>query len=233
MLLKGLAEVRVAPDAAAAAEMVLLRIASAQAVPPPGELTRLLSEVAGGPSSQPAPVAGSRQPEPAAMQHHAGLLAVAPTLADAPAACVSADTPDCASFEALLELLKRGGERPLAAYLEEGAHLVRFAPGAVEFRPATGMPADVASRLRAAASRLSGRPWNVTLAETGGSPTLAQQRAAARAERIDELRREPAVRRVLETYPGADILELRTPVPDERLPAGPPGDRETSEVGRR
>ncbi|MFZ1428982.1 MAG: DNA polymerase III subunit gamma/tau, partial [Geminicoccaceae bacterium] len=47
MLLKGIDEVRTAPDAAAAAEMLLLRLACVSDLPSPGELARLLRQAEG------------------------------------------------------------------------------------------------------------------------------------------------------------------------------------------
>ena len=60
MLLKGLEDVRQAPSALLAAEMVLVRIAYVAELPPPAELARQLT---GGPDRQPAPLPA---PSPAA-----------------------------------------------------------------------------------------------------------------------------------------------------------------------
>ena len=50
-----------------------------------------------------------------------------------------------ASFEQLLELLTAAGERPLVAYLEQGAHLIAYEPGRILLRMTPTSPPDIPS----------------------------------------------------------------------------------------
>jgi DNA polymerase-3 subunit gamma/tau len=195
MLLRGLADVEHAPDAAAAAEMVLLRLATAAELPPPAELFRVMHGLGEAPA--PAPTGAPPPAEPA--------MPPGPASAAAPR-----------SFRELVELLRQGGEQLLAAWLHEGAHLVHFEPGRIEFRPAAGLPPDLASRLGGALKELTGRRWLVAVVREGGAPTLAAEAAAEKAERLAELERDPRVRAVLDLYPGARIVDV--------APAEPPAE---------
>ncbi|MCS7268812.1 MAG: DNA polymerase III subunit gamma/tau [Geminicoccaceae bacterium] len=188
ILLKGLEEVKNAPSPVAAAEMVLLRLACVADVPPPGELARLLR--AGGDRA-----AGSVR----------GTVAVA-----APEAAGASPEPPPADFAELVALLRARGEALLAAWLAEGARLVSYAPGRVLFRPVGGMPEDLPRRLARALERLFGRSWTVETCPEAGAPTLAEQEAARKAKRMEELARAPDIRELLELFPGARIVEVRT-----------------------
>jgi DNA polymerase-3 subunit gamma/tau len=175
--------------------MILLRLATAAELPPPGELMRLLRAQAGSPvadrSTAPAPARGS------------------PTLAlaVAPQAAATSTEPD--SFAGLVALLGQNDEKMLAAWLREGVHLVRFEPGVLEFRPRPGLPPDLPSRLNAALHRLTGRRWMVAVANAGGEETLAAQAEATKTRRISELGAEPGMRQVLDLFPGARIVDVR------------------------
>ena len=238
MLLKGIDEVRMAPDAVAAVEMVLLRLACVSDVPPPAELARLLrqggvdSSPAAAPSavaSAPGPVAPMPTPSPGPAREAARAqpaLAREPAPAEralarvAPEIASAASAPCPENFAALIGLLRSRGESPLAAWLERGAHPIRFEPGVVEFRPEPSLPGDAAGRLREALVRMTGRPWTVVLGQAAGEPTLAELQAERSRARIAALGRDASLRRVLDAFPGAEILEVRATAPASR--DGPP-----------
>ena len=196
LLLRGTEEIGSAPDAGAAAEMILLRLATAAELPPPRELMRLLR-------GQGEPPPAERQATPPPSRSSTPLA-----LAVAPAEPLAAQGPD--SFAGLVAMLADGGEKLLAAWLREGAHLVRFEPGMLEFRPGPGLPSDLPSRLGTALHRLTGRRWLVALATAGGAETLAAQAEAAKTQRIAELGAEPGMRRLLDLFPGARIVDVRS-----------------------
>ncbi|MFL5334296.1 MAG: DNA polymerase III subunit gamma/tau, partial [Geminicoccaceae bacterium] len=168
MLLKGIDEIRTAPDAAAAAEMLLLRLACVSDLPSPAELARLLQDGRGGEIPRPTPIAAPellaihrRPPGPAALQ-----AVDLPAEVLAPTSTSRSTEP--ADLSGLVERLREGGEAPLAAWLFQSAHLIRFEPGRLELRFATGVPTDVAGRLGEAASRVTGRRWIVVVGSDVG-----------------------------------------------------------------
>ena len=234
VLLKGLEEVRAAPDAAAAAEMVLLRLACLADLPPPAELARLLRAQAGAaaPSfpatagTNPAPAAapiGRPAPEPATSSAATVPRRAPPPTArsgDGPAARAAAAEPASSTpreppvqFADLVALLRERGHAPLAGWLVEGVHLVRLEPGLLEFRPRPGLPPELPGKLAEALGALTGRRWMVALSELPGEPTLAEQAEAARARRIAELGRAGPIKGLLELFPGAEIVDVRPAAP--------------------
>jgi DNA polymerase-3 subunit gamma/tau len=219
MLLKGIDEVRTAPDAAAAAEMLLLRLACVSDLPPPGELARLLRDGAGVGPAAPAPMA--RPPTPPAAPPRPPLVPAPAGRAMGSAVARSPEPPPASptrsavgmaeprSFAELVAALREHGEAPLAAYVFQSAHLIRFEPGRLELRLASSVPPDTVNRLIEAATRLTGRRWIVALGSAQGEPTLAQQAAASKQARLAEVRRDPELQQVLSAFPGAEIVDIR------------------------
>ncbi len=192
MLLKGLEEVRLAPDAWAAAEMLLVRLTCVADLPPPAELARLLREGGGTAAGS---LAGRERPP-------AGT-------GSAPRAEAPREAPEIADFPTLVEVLKRHGEPLLGAALFESAHLISFETGRIVLRLKPGVSRELPNQLAQALRRLTGRRWVVALGHERGAPSLAEQRAEEHRRRIEAVREDPLVRAALETFPGARIVDVR------------------------
>jgi DNA polymerase-3 subunit gamma/tau len=113
------------------------------------------------------------------------------------------------SFEAVIEMLDGAREARLASELRTQAHLVHFAPGRIEFRPADGAEKTLASRLGATLQRLTGARWAISLSSEAGAATLAQQVQSLEEARKREAATHPLVKAALEAFPGAEIAEVR------------------------
>jgi DNA polymerase-3 subunit gamma/tau len=200
MLLKGLDDVRQAPSALLAAEMVLVRLAYVAELPPPAELARQL--------------AGDREPPPAAAPRGgAGVTALAVAEpAPAPFEGPAPERAEPTSFAEAVELFRQFGEPMLHSWLYQAAHLVHFEPGRIELQLGAGTPAGLPGRIAAALGRWTGRPWLVSMAgeNTAAAPTLAEQAAAAKRARMDALATDPRVMPILESFPGARIVDVRS-----------------------
>jgi DNA polymerase-3 subunit gamma/tau len=203
MLLKGLAEVNEASDRLAAAEMVLIRLAHVADLPTPGELVRRLARGEEAPAGGALPAGGG------------GLRAIGggAVRAEAAPAAVPGPAPRqgvaIAGLRDLVTLAGAEREARLAAEIAEYMHLVRLEEGVLEFRPEPDAPRDLAARVAALLTTVTGRRWTVALSAEPGSPTLAEQdRDEARRLRR-EVEAHPLVRAVLEAFPGAVIGEIR------------------------
>ena len=126
-----------------------------------------------------------------------------------------------ASFAELVALLRTGGAAPVAAWLQESAHLIRFEPGRLELRLAPGAPADLTHRLHEAAARLTGRRWVIVLGSERGAPTLGEQAKARKEARKAELARDPALAELLAAYPGARLADVREQADQAPVPLHP------------
>ena len=237
VLLKGLDEVRGAPDAASAAEMVLMRLAAMGALPTPGEVIKRLQQQApaasrSGPAAN-APVSTASGPQapttPPAPPPVARIEPLQPRRDSSRAPGARPDPEDTGAIERrdatrqhpqssfaepvdfadLVRLLSLHGEPLLASYLREGAHLVSFQKSRLEMRLAPGLPSDIPGRLSDALLTLTGRRWMISLSKGDGEATLAEQEAAKRKRMIEAASADASVRQVLNAYPGATIVDIR------------------------
>ncbi len=229
MLLKGLTEVRTAPSASQAAEMILVRIAYAADLPSPADLVGSLSF--GGERSA-APAAPGPAPTPAAMPVSDGSdEAVAPPPAEQPVlqtdgptalalqpdyipSSEDASTEPCipSSFEEAVAMFAANGEPLLHAYLVNNARLVRFEIGKIAVRVTEGAPRDLAMQMSRRLSEWTNRAWFVEDSRKEGGPTLQQQRDDAAARRREEALAHPLVKMALEAFPGAEVTDVRSVV---------------------
>ena len=214
MLLKGTAEVEVAPDRRAAAEMVLIRLCYVADLPSPGDLVRRLSDTAATPrgvAERSAALPSTPSPGPAS-----GPRAVVngpPQPAPAPAGPRLDSFRDVAMLAASTEPLLHGN-------LLHAVHLVRFAPnadgsGLIELRPEPSAPRELAAQLAALLLRVTGARWTVAMSRAEGEPTLDEQGRAAGAARKTEAALHPLVKAIMDAFPGAII----GPVSDSRADA--------------
>ena len=230
MLLKGLQEVRFAPSARQAAEMVLIRLAHTANLPTPEEALKKMSDGGAAPApgaaaaqaaaapqapiSAPPPPAEARtgtgdagpppMPEP---PPPAPDMPPAPEMRAPPAAAAPASLDDGIAVTAA----KR--EMVLKAHLETNLHLVHFEPGRIEFRPTDDAPRDLAGTLTKFLNEHTDMRWVVTVSREPGAPTRAEVKAEAAEALNAEAAGHPLVKAVLDTFPGATVTDVR--------PAGP------------
>jgi DNA polymerase-3 subunit gamma/tau len=99
--------------------------------------------------------------------------------------------------------------------IENNIHLVRLEPGLLEFRPNPAAPRTLAGDLQQKLNAWTGMRWSVSIAREGGAPTLAEQRKAVKAARMESVMQEPMVRAVLDRFPGAEIVAVRDVVAED------------------
>jgi len=257
LLLKGLGEVQLAPVPQQALEMVLIRLAYAAALPPPAELIRQLEGSAGGagggpgngPSGAPAggapgggnafgggpagrvTMAGAPAAAPRAFATVVPTAGTASQAAQAAAPCPppesTAPAASPADFRALVQLFAERREGTLYGHFHSNVHLVRLEPGLLELRPGPGAPQSLANRASVLLSEWTGRRWIVAISDQPGQKTLAEQDAEAANRALADARSHPLVRLVLETFPGAEITEVR----DLAAGTGPESAAESDDAG--
>ncbi len=213
MLLKGLGEVRQADRPVMAAEMVLVRLAHAADLPTPDEALRMLRDG--------APSYGNSSPAPAPRPPSGGgntALAARPVIASAnpePVIAVSAPAPAAGlqlrSLEDLVALASQQRDITLKLAIEREIRLVRFEPGRIEFSLASGGGRHLANDLSRKLRDWTGQTWLVAVVNADGAATLREQSEAARGRRESDAAAHPAVRAVLERFPGARIVDVRDP----------------------
>ena len=213
MLLKALEEVALAPNAMMAAEMAVIRLTHVADLPDPETLVKKLmsqSAPARPTGGAPAGGGGSGMVNGALRMAPAG-PARGPTMQGGQALAVAeSQLVVYASFAQVVELIREKRDMRLLVEVEEGVKLAKYAPGRIEFEPAPGAKPDLAARLSQRLQGWTGARWGVSVVNTGGAPTLAEERDAAKTAAKAEAMENPLVQAVMLAFPGAAITEIRT-----------------------
>jgi len=200
MLMKAHAEVRQAPDPAAAAEMALIRLCYAADLPGPEEALKALrdGEPAGG-GGAPMPSGGGGGGGGAVAQARS---MAAPQTASQPA-------PTLASFEDVVALIDARRDIGLKLDVERFVRPISFRPGAITYEAAPGAPANLAGRLVARLKEWTGQPWLVAAEGGGGAESAWERQKREQRETRAEVEADPFVKSVLQAFPGAKVIEVR------------------------
>ncbi len=215
MLLKGLGEARVAPSSLAAVEMVLVRLAYTANLPTPGEVIKDLQNQGsdGGPVKAPTasanPAAKAQLISSTAMPQAAPIPEATP-VPEAETEQVAKPTIALASLADVAAMAEETRDAMLYYNLRENVHEVSFEAGRIEIRPNDDAPRDLAQELGKKLQEWTGDRWVVTInSEAAGAPTLAEQSRFAAAKVKADAAAHPLVKAVLETFPGAEITDVR------------------------
>jgi len=230
MLLKGHDEVMTSPRPLAAADMVLVRLAYAANLPPPGELARRLSAEAGATQTGTSKTEkASRDTAPArAETRDASSEEEAPDLLAASREEPpeqEPDLPELRTFEDVVALAEAKRDLKLKHALTEQVRLVRFKPGTIEINPLPHARRELGQELMRKLKAWTGRVWMVAVSDEEGASPLGVQRREKEAREIEKVREHPSVKQVMKHFPDARITAVR-PVPE---PAPPPEESEASE----
>jgi DNA polymerase III subunit gamma/tau len=233
VLLKGLEEAADAPNATAAAEMVLIRLAYTADLPPPDEIIKALGGGAGRMPGARAPATAPATPTAFAETR----MRVLPRL-DGPAprgdtgggqsgvepgaedTSVDADVteeiddlggaapslPAPRSFAEVVDLVGARREAKLKVHLEEHVSLVKFDPvGSMELHLLPGAPKELPNELREKLNLWTAMRWVVATGNAPGERPIGQVQREREAAELCEIKSHPAVAAVLHQFPGAEI----------------------------
>ncbi len=226
MLLKGITEVQGATRPAAAAEMVLVRIAYVADMPTPDEAIRMIEQNSGtsaavGDSAAPrnapaAPVSSmSSSPPRSAPAPRSNAEASARPQMIAPSSEVqAAPARRIASFPELVALAGEKRDLLTKAALEADVRLVRIEDGRLEVALERSAARTLVNELSRKLEQWTGRRWTVIVSNEAGQPTLRAQNDVARSQRERVAETDPRVQEVLARFPGAKVVEVRKLAPE-------------------
>ena len=240
LMLNGHRELKDAPNPKAAAQMVLIRLAHLAPMPTPADIIKNLQDDR-APSSRPddPSVASQATPNsPAGVQEK---LISAPS-DDAPASTalpednndsarlpaspvpIEADiqpaslVPSFASLRDIASYFEEQGAQILAARIKRHLRPVSFGTQKLEVMITGDNAEDLPQQLAKTLSEASGSAWLVSVSETGGGKTIAEEDADKEVKEKQAAEDLPLVARILEIFDGAEITAIKAmdspPVPE-------------------
>jgi len=224
ILLKGIGEVQTAPHPASAAEMVLIRLAYAAELPPPGDLIKQLRQQAasashgeggggaapsgGGARASAAPIGLAAVPSFGGGSRLGAAQAVqqAPAVSAVAAASLS---PMPRNFRELAGLFATNREGGLYAELCGYVHPVRFSACKLEVRLAKGASANLVSRVGQCLQEWTGQRWMIAVVDEPGLPTLKEEDREIERQRQERAEAHPLMQAVRHSFPEAKLVSLK------------------------
>jgi DNA polymerase-3 subunit gamma/tau len=141
-----------------------------------------------------------------------GALALAVTHDPAPSAEPVTPLAVVEDFDAIVALCESRREPILLSHLTHDVQLVNFArtSGVAQLmlHPVRHIPSDIPARLQRRLKEWTGESWSIALVEESGAPTLAEQRARAKAQAIAYAASHPRVQELLAQFEGAEVIDI-------------------------
>jgi DNA polymerase III subunit gamma/tau len=226
MLLKGITEAQAATRPAAAAEMVLVRIAYVADLPTPDEAIRMIEQNGGASPAvtSAAPSRGMAAPTASAIASAPARAAAAPRPVPEASARPQMAAPETnaapalkiSSFPQLVALAGDKRDLMMKSALESDVRLVRMEDGRLEIALERHAQRTLVNELSRKLEQWTSRRWTVVVSNEAGQSTLREQNLVAKGERERAAEADPRVKEVLARFPGAKLVEVR------RLAAEPP-----------
>jgi DNA polymerase III subunit gamma/tau len=257
ILLKGIQEVQGAARAKIAAEMVLVRLAYAADLPNPADVIREMKSGTLGSGVQAIPQGHGGGAQAQALTTSPRLVAesggerasstmrapIAMPEAQAEHASISHNQPT--SFAAVVALAEQNRDVTLQLALERHVRVMRFEACRIHLALEPQAKADLPQQLGKALQDWTGQRWIISVegqpVDPARYPTIQDgktaqiaQAAAKKAEDDHVLSQRPAIRAIMNVFPGAKIDGIRPPplrnaLPNNPLPSTEPDDVEPVE----
>lgn len=219
ILTKTLEDIKRAPDALAATEMLFIRFAYAANLPDPSDL---IKKIQAGEGAQIGASSVSGSPAGGALLHH-GTPAHAVQTAPMPQAhaqpqeqiahlSLVANNPaqHIESFTEIVALCEREREAVLLHQLKTVAQPVSCTTGALVLSEAGQLKTDVLNRLKQLLRDKTEQDWMISYVPEAGEATIKAQKEALMQQKIAQAKEEPLVASILENFEDARIVSVET-----------------------
>ena len=114
------------------------------------------------------------------------------------------------SLHDLVHLAEENGNIQVKYEVEHYLRPISFDSARIEVEPTPDAPADLIPKLTKLLKEWTNTRWVVVVGTDGGA-TLAEDQVMARERLADDARAHPAVAAILNTFPGAEIVDVRVP----------------------
>jgi DNA polymerase III subunit gamma/tau len=231
MLLKGMTEVQTAPEPVAAAEMLLIRIAYAVTLPDPSQLARKLLSQETGNASQNASIS-SPQASPERPRAALSVVPMASNVAYASRAqpmrqAAASSQPQTSiapatsikTFEDILERARLERDITLKMALEKDVRFIALRENQLEIALSETARRDLVPLLSSRLLAWTGQRWVIAIGQDSSTPTVAEVKREKENELRAKAEKHPMVLAILQTFPGAKMIDVRLKPPVQEAEA--------------
>jgi len=226
LTLKAYDEVRRAPDAAAAVDMALIRLAYAADLPGPEEALKRL-QAGENPAGGAGPAGGPGGGGGGGGGARASVATNAVARQQLPSSQPGVEpVANLQTFEDMLALIDRRRDIRLKLDVERFIRPISFRPGAITYEPAPGAPGDLAQRLVSRLKEWTGERWLIAAEGGGGAESLWEKQKREEREERAEIEQHPFIQGVMQAFPGTEIVGVRRLTQPEPTEAEPPAEKD-------
>ncbi len=226
LLLKGLDEVRIAPNPIAAAEMIIVRMTHSADLPTPEEL---IKQIKSAPSSASSPMKNNVSDNKTSGPGSKTTLENSQHSQNAPQSFniiqgngqnmlqVKNSQPDQqtefvtspASFEDMVKLFEAMGEPDLAFHLNDNVHLNSYYPGRIGIRTNERAPKDLTNRMSSLLNKWTGQNWIISFSEETGDETLYSQEILLQKQMEAHVAQDELVKTILTYFKESNVTDIQ------------------------
>ena len=200
IILKGIEEIRLAPNAEIAGEMILIRLAYASSLGDPSKLLQKLKESMINENEEKPitndPVDYNSDNNLKNMQNSGINKGLEKQIS----------TPS--NFMEFVELFKEKGEMLLYSQIKSSVHLVSFNVGEIVIRISGHPEKTLSKEISSKISEWTGIKWNVNQVENGGNETINGEKLKENNEKIEMAKNSEEMKKVLQAFPSAKLKKV-------------------------
>ena len=234
ILLKGLDEVRFAPNSMQAAEMIIIRLTHASTIPTPADIIKKITKYGQETESQRDNIPTNEE-RVSKSSTNTIPISSQKTLNKSPQSNtratelkVSGDEQairnseplleidnhnqfqkDPVCFQDLADLAKKMKEPRLNYWLNNDVHLVHFHPSQIEIRIRDGASDNLVTTLGQCLKDWTGKRWVIAISDKDGEKTLSQQKIDQYEELCSIAAENKIVKEVIDRFPGSKIKDIK------------------------
>ena len=195
ILLKGLEEIRSAPNLDEAGSMILIRLGYSSNLPDPATLVKKIKASMDQPQNN--------KPKTELTNSSNKDIEEIDNTND------RQQKLNLENFEQLVELFRNKGELLIHAQLLSCVHLVSFEKGKLEIRISGNTDKSIAKDMSSHLKHWTGISWIVNLVEEKGSETLHEKKERILQEELESTKKTPEMEKVLKAFPNADLKSVK------------------------
>ena len=202
ILLKGIEEIRAAPNPDEAGSMILIRLAYSCNLPDPASLVK---KIQASLEENKTTFNDSLEEKDDGKKNTSEIINGLPEINSIDN---KTDLAEVNTFEDLVEIFKIKGELLLHAQLLSCVHLISFEKGKLEISISGNTNNNIAKDISKFLKNWTGEDWVISIVDDQGTETLDHKNERKAQEEIENTKNTPEMQKVLKAFPNAELKSV-------------------------